>query len=418
MIPLSTTLGGQAAISLRDMLMGVPFLLCVFGIIERTWNSENKPKELFNSIIVTAIVVGLITSFPIILNELRDGFISIHKKFEEIPLLEKLYTTKIAEGDSPSKWDIGNYICYVGVLLMQKLGYFSVRALVWFQEFAINGLTAVSPILLGFLATSYTKSIGINFLLTSLGVVLWHLGFAIVDVVLFNLSGPILAVSGLSAFAAGSALISGTIGWPLALAGLLLIVIISNTMYLSVPFVVQALLRGANPATTALAAGIQGTTTAIGMGVGAKFALGQLANSSASSFIGAKDASEAGSSLTQKGLKDSPNHAQHNPVNDSMGSYSSNASVPPPPSIKPFTAKAGDSVSHGDFTATQTNPEHFTLSHQKTGALSQHAGNIGAPQDLMAGINMHEVKAKQQSFASSSPSLSQQRQELDQKLNS
>lgn len=430
MIPLLSTVGSQAAISLRDMLMGIPFLLCVVGIVERGWNSENKPKELFNSILVTLIVVGLIIGFPTALNELKDGFLSVRQDFSQIPLIEKLYEGEIQESGVPSKWDIGNYFCYVGVVAMQRMGVLSIKLIEWFQEFAINGLIAVSPILLGFLATSFTRSIGINFLMTSLGVVMWHLGFAIVDLVLYHFSGQILAAAGLSAVASGTALAFGLIGWPWALAGMLLVVIVSNALYLSVPIVVQALLKGANPATTAFAAGVQGAATAIGMGVGAKFALGQ---------IGSQQMATAAlsNSLGTEGVMAPPLNNQSARIhpftnlsgtssNDSSSSNgiaaseSANSSIPSPPSIKPFTADIGASVEHAGYTATQTDSDKFTVSNNKSGSISESNGNIGSPQDLMAGINMHEVKVKQDSYfpASSTTSISQQRQDLDQKLNS
>ena len=419
MIPLLSTLGSQAAISLRDMLMGIPYVLCVVGIIISVWKEGDNPKAILNSILATVIIVGLIIGFPTALNELREGFSSLRHQFGQVPMIEKLYSVDV--GDAPSKWNIGDYICYTGVLLLKKLGYFSVLILEWFQEFAINGLITVSPILLGFLAIDFTKSIGINFLMTSLAVVMWHLGFTIVDLVLYHFSGQILAAAGLSAIASGTALAFGAIGWPVALAGMLLIVIVSNTLYLSVPFVVQALLKGANPATTALAAGIQGTATAAGMAFGAKFALGQMGSQQMASALLSNASGIDGTSVSplgnQSGTNPNASGTSSNASLNGMTASESAPSIPLPPSAKPFTADIGTSVGHAGHTATQTGPDKFTLSNNKTGTVSEGNGNIGSPQDLMAGINMHEVKSKQ-GHSSGSSTISQQRQGLDQKLNS
>ena len=124
MILLLSTLGSQATISLRDMLMGVPYVLCVIGIVENLWRDEDKPKAVLNSILVTIIVVGLIYGFPAGLEKLRNSFSDLRNQFNQTPLLEKLYSAEA--GDAPSKFNVGDYICYTGVLFLQRLGYFSI----------------------------------------------------------------------------------------------------------------------------------------------------------------------------------------------------------------------------------------------------------------------------------------------------
>ena len=52
----------------------------------------------------------------------------------------------------------------------------------FFQEFAIAGLIAVSPLLIGFLFFSYTQSLGVHFGVTSLTVLLWHVAICLVDI--------------------------------------------------------------------------------------------------------------------------------------------------------------------------------------------------------------------------------------------
>ena len=214
--------------------------------------------------------------------------------------------------------------------------------------------------------------------------------------------------------------------------------IISNVLYLSVPLIVQALLKGANPATTALGAGAQGAATAIGMAMGAKFAAGQLGASGAAANLLGTAANGVGA-LTQGTMRDSSFSSDSNiSGNRSVGpssqgfqgsnfgadsSYSAGArsagtssAIPKAEDLKFFHAQPGNSVSHGNFTATQVNPNRFMLSNDKAQTLSEHSGNIGHPQDLIAGMNLHDVPRSQTSGAANNspkPNLAQKRQSLD-----
>ena len=63
----------------------------------------------------------------------------------------------------------------------------------FFQEFAIAGLIAVSPLLIGFLFFSYTQSLGVQFGVTSLTVLLWHVAICLVDLVIQAISDVLFA---------------------------------------------------------------------------------------------------------------------------------------------------------------------------------------------------------------------------------
>ena len=52
----------------------------------------------------------------------------------------------------------------------------------------IAGLIAVSPLMLGFLFLSYTQSLGVQFCVTSLTVLLWHVAICLVDIVIVAIS--------------------------------------------------------------------------------------------------------------------------------------------------------------------------------------------------------------------------------------
>ncbi len=156
-------------------------------------------------------------------------------------------------------------------MFFQGIGRFMLLALRFFQEFAIAGLIAVSPLLLGFLFLSYTQSFGIQFCVTSLTVLLWHVAICLVDIVIVAISDMLFAPitsGGLIQTAQNLIVVQNWLLFPFIMAFAALITVF---FYLSVPFVAGAIMKGASGTTSALQAGIQGTMQAAGLAVGAGF---------------------------------------------------------------------------------------------------------------------------------------------------
>src|SRR4029077_17467391 len=122
-----------------------------------------------------------------------------------------------------------------------KVGIIVIELL---QSVSLLALVAISPILIGMLATSWTRSAGVRFLMTSLIICMWTIGIAIVDLVLFGLGQYIFAAAigtgaagAVGAFGTGAA--AGISLTTLALPSLVLVVAIAAfvpiALYLAIP---------------------------------------------------------------------------------------------------------------------------------------------------------------------------------------
>ena len=94
----------------------------------------------------------------------------------------QLLRSRIENQPSDSLADIGKIVPAAIGYFFQGIGRFMLMLLRFFQEFAIAGLIAVSPLLIGFLFFSYTQSLGVQFGVTSLTVLLWHVAICLVDI--------------------------------------------------------------------------------------------------------------------------------------------------------------------------------------------------------------------------------------------
>jgi len=165
-----------------------------------------------------------------------------------------------------------------------------------------------------------TQSIGINFLMTSFGVCLWHLGMLLVDLIFDYFAKTILAVSGIAGGVSGGAasvMAGSTVtitSWPIWAAALVMIAVVVNCFYLSVPAVISYLLKGANPVTA-------GATE--GMKTGASFGSGAMQMGTAlAGLSAAKDAANAASSLTSSMGNSTPSSS---PISSNPSSIPSGA---------------------------------------------------------------------------------------------
>jgi hypothetical protein len=82
------------------------------------------------------------------------------------------------------QWDVGNYILW-DYQAASGIGKFGIIIIELIQSVSILALVAISLILIGMLATSWTRFMGVRFLMTSLIICMWSIGIALVDLVLF-----------------------------------------------------------------------------------------------------------------------------------------------------------------------------------------------------------------------------------------
>ncbi len=151
----------------------------------------------------------------------------------------------------------------------QGIGRFMLILLRFFQEFAIAGLIAVSPLLIGFLFFSYTQSLGVQFGVTSLTVLLWHVAICLVDIVIQAISDTLfmpITANNLVQVGTNLIVVNNWLMFPFIMAFASFLTVF---FYLSVPFVASAVMKGLSGTTATLQAGVQGAMQTAGLIAGA-----------------------------------------------------------------------------------------------------------------------------------------------------
>ncbi len=387
-----------AAGDIRTLLMPLAFVLCVIGIGEMGWRAGSDPRAILGTLLKTILIVGLLIAYPTMMERGQEAFIDIRNQFTDARDADfvRLLRSRIENQPSDSWTDLGKIVPAAIGYLFQGIGRFTLILLRFFQEFAIAGLVAVSPLLIGFLFVSYTQSLGIQFGITSLTVLLWHVAICLVDIVILAISdvlfGPITA-GGLVQTGANMVIVNNWLLFPFIMG---FAAFVSVFFYLAVPFVAAAVMRGLSGTTSALQAGIQGGLSAAGVVVGtgltaagAAATLGgsaavQGALEGAKAATGAAAAAGRASSDFLGGLSQSPS---------SVG-FSGSHDLEPPP-LPPMPDKDGI-VTNPDqpaMTARQTSPEMFTVTDSTNGSVSHHPGQVTTPYAALSAFNSHPSSA-------------------------
>jgi type II secretory pathway pseudopilin PulG len=262
-----TNLGYDQAMQLRTALMPVAYLLCTTGLLMAVFRHWGNFHEILMSIVGITVVVILLNGYPTALTTVADGFKTLREQTTasapggQAPTWEQVFDVTF---EQPS-WN--QFVEKAEIALCQVFKWIG-KISIWFldlvQSWAFNGLIAISPILIGALAVPWTQGTGITFLTTSFGIAAWHLGIALVDILLASAAGWIFAgaVSG-GAITAATVISLG--GLPIFLGALVAFILIAITLYLAVPLVMAAVLRGQSPLTTAATSGMQMALTALGL---------------------------------------------------------------------------------------------------------------------------------------------------------
>jgi hypothetical protein len=377
----------SAGLEIRTLLMPFAFVLCVIGIGEMGWRVGSDPRAILGALLKTILIVGLLAGFPAAMDNGQKAFVEMRGKFTNArdAKFVQLLRSRIDNPPSDSWTDLGKVVPAAIGMFFQGIGRFMLIVLIFFQNFAIAGLIAVSPLMLGFLFLSYTQSLGIQFCVTSLTVLLWHVAICLVDIVIVAISDLLFApitAGGLVQAGANLITVQNWLLFPFIMA---FAAIITVFFYLSVPFVAGAIMKGLSGTTAALQAGIQGTMQAAGLAIGTGLtvagAAATLGGSTAvqGAFAGAQTATGAASAAGRL-----------------AGEASGSSDVPPPPPIPPAPS-GGDSVTNPDnpgMVAHQTAPNAFAVVDGNTGTVSHHKGSISTPHAAQAAFNSHASKAQ------------------------
>ena len=382
----------DSANQIRIYLMPFAFVLCILGIGEMGWKAGSDPRAILGTILKVTIIVALIAGYPKIMNTGMSAFQDMRQKFTNAQDAKfiQLLSSRIQNQPSDSWTDLGKIVPAAVGYFFQGIGRFMMVVLNFFQQFAIAGMIAISPLLLGFLFFSPTQSFGVHFGVTSFTVMLWYLGICLVDIVIVAISDTLfipITSGGIVQVAQNAIVVQNWLLFPFIMA---FASIITVFFYLSVPFVAGAIMKGASGTTSALTAGISNTLQAVGLvaGVGASVA------GAAATFGGSAAAQAAVASGKAAAGAASASSRIANDLGGSEGSASPGGSVPPPPE------EEGGMIinpANPDMVAQQTSPESFSVTDQSKGTISHHKGSVSTPQAAQAAFNSHASKTKSSS---------------------
>lgn len=389
MIPSLTNLY-QAALEIRTLLMPFAFVLAVIGIGEMGWRAGSDTRAILGALIKTILIVCLLAGYPSAMEGGQKAFVEMRSQFTGArdAKFVQLLRSRVENQPSDSLTDIGKIVPAAIGMFFQGIGRFMLLVLVFFQNFAIAGLIAVSPLLLGFLFFSPTQSLGIQFAVTSLTVLLWHVAICLVDIVIVAISDTLflpITTGGLVQVAQNAIVVQNWLLFPFIMA---FAAIITVFFYLSVPFVSGAIMKGMSGTTAALQAGVQGTMQAAGLAVGAG-----LTAAGAAATLGGSAAVQGALAGTQA-VAGAANAAGR--IASDLSGSMSGSDVPPPPPV-PSSDPGGDSVTNPGnpaMTAHQTAPNAFAVVDNHTGTVSHHPGSIATPYAAQAAFNSHASKAQ------------------------
>lgn len=415
------------AYALRKSLLSIPYVLCVLGFWETLWHQATEVKAILGAILRILIVAVFVWQYPNFIDAARESLSGFRKEVFGHAVEMKSENAQVRETEfkraltapvniQPSTWDFTGQICAALIHSLQGLGQVMLSILLFLQEFCLEGLIAISPILLGFLGWNLTRSMGIQFCFTTVGILLWEVGVLIVDVLLLSFGEEYLKPTLAAAATIGTAgAITGVASWPLLLSAMVTAALIPAFLYLSVPFIIATVLRGGDPTAPLLLKAMQMATTASGA-AGAMMpgltralaaagsplgnllrggsALASAGGGGGNSLAEAAAAGCAHSNSTQATHSGDTNECATSPLPLATNSSGNCGGSSRPlgttlPGISlgggkrdlpgKSEAKVGDTYvgKHGHV-FKQLTPAEFTCQHPRTGFISHHKGNIGS----------------------------------------
>lgn len=372
------------------------FVFAFAGLVEGTYLAGEDMKRLLVHLLKIVVIASLIVNFPDIVQEgdkiLADLHTSIAERQGALDQADQdTFLQQIkAEATEPSWTDVAGRLTYSIGKCLQSIGWIGYQIVYWIKDISLLLLISVSPLLIGFLSFSYTKSIGVNFLITSLTVILWNIGFAIVDTLLIILSKIIMPImAGQTALGAGAAV---TVG-PQFVVMCLTAALLPSTMYLSVPIITGAIMRGSNVAGAAMSAFGMAQQGASRVGT-----VGSAMKAVGSNFFGSSNATAtenaapsfmpSASSPFMKGTSwaGSTGASVGSPMPSSggLGGFSSSPSGSSASSPSGITSPDGKMVVH------QSDPGTISVT-DSAGRTSSRPGKISDPVTVAAAFSSHEA---------------------------
>jgi len=138
----------NAASEIRTLLMPFALVLCVIGIGEMGWRAGSDSRAILGALLKCIVIVSLIAGYPDIMKGGESAFLELRNKFTKArdAKFVQLLRSTVQNQPSDAITDIGKIVPAAIGYFFQGIGRFMLLVLRFFQEFAIAGLIAVSPL--------------------------------------------------------------------------------------------------------------------------------------------------------------------------------------------------------------------------------------------------------------------------------
>lgn len=250
--------------------------MCLFSFVFLlfSWVQAHKGRiAVFDSLRFIVFLLALLATVAFSKDIFIQGTLLINEKAENTSTSIEIFLDNVGrtgvEGENdtfaiaaPLTGIVLDLVHYIAALIREFFGYF--------QWGIIFLLYAVSPLMLSFLAHPSTQNIGVRFLTTSFGVMMWKFGFVFADIIFLGAFSEIVTDYAVAAndlelsqypIVAGVAINGLTLSLAMWLVAMLFMLIV---LYILAPLLVYLIFSGASPA-SALGAAL-GSAIAGGMG--------------------------------------------------------------------------------------------------------------------------------------------------------
>ena len=174
------------AMEIRDMVMIMAYPVVLFAAILMFKRGFSSHKQQLNAIIFIAIVVACIQIYPrTVLKAVDIVTFASSEVSEKIDKGMNEWSKAKITGQG-STWNVTAKI--TSAMYKASFAFSSIiRAFLnFFQRVAIYILIALSPLMLSFLLIKETSDISVKFIMTTMAIILWSVGYNLTDMMLFS----------------------------------------------------------------------------------------------------------------------------------------------------------------------------------------------------------------------------------------
>jgi hypothetical protein len=290
----------EMSMEIRELVMIMSFPVVVLSVLLMVKRGVFQGHaQIINTILFIGLIIAMIRVYPVAVLSatdcVRDSSSSVSEQIEKG--LDVWANSKIAGEDST--FNITAKVTKVFYNASLSLSSIVRSFLIFGQRVALYVLIALSPLLLALMLIKETSSISVKFIMTTIGIILWSVGFNLSDMMIYagwdsiihaaiNSPGEVAALGG-TGIAGG--LISGaavtqslpvlTIGLAFMIAFYFLVgIIVFNVLGI---MLIMRLLHGGDPTGTAMGA-VSSTSSLVngsvntgrmGLGIASKLGKGQ-----------------------------------------------------------------------------------------------------------------------------------------------